>query len=60
MVSHADPEPQSDSCGNVKIFATKVGVTITMAACGENVSAVVKKDALWDNTSISRRALKAK
>ena len=41
------------------LFATEVGVTVTMAACGKNVS-VVKKAALWDNTSTSWRALKVK
>ena len=58
LVTHA-----SSRTATVKIlqhlFATEVGVTITMAACGENVS-VVKKGALWDNTSTFRRALKAK
>ena len=34
-------------------------MTVTMAACVKNVS-VVKKGALWDNTSTSRRALKVK
>ena len=37
----------------------EVGMTITMAACEKNES-VVKKGALWDNTSTSRRALKPK
>ena len=32
------------------LFAAEVGMTVTMAACGNNVS-VVKKAALWDNTS---------
>ena len=41
------------------LFAAEVGVTVTMAACGKNAS-VVKKGALWDNTSTSRRALKVK
>ena len=41
------------------LFAADVGVTVTMAACGKNAS-VVKKGALWDNTSISRRTLKVK
>ena len=41
------------------LFAAEVGVTVTMAACGKNVS-VVKKGALWDNTNTSRRALKVK
>ena len=49
------------------LFATEVGVTVTMAACGKNVSvlekgvlSVVKKAVFWDNTSTSRRALKVK
>ena len=41
------------------LFAAEVGVTVTMAACGKNVS-IVKKGAPWDNTSTSRRALKVK
>ena len=36
---------------------TEVGVTVTMAACGKDVS-VVKKGDLWGNTSTLRRALK--
>ena len=56
--SNGSLECQSNpNCQN--LFAAEVGVTVTMAACAKNVS-VVKKAALWDNTSTSRRALKVK
>ena len=41
------------------LFAAEVGVTLRMAACGANAS-VVKKGALWNNTSTSGPVLKPK